>query len=100
MLLDQFKNYIAAFNAPEFKHVSQDERFLVGSVILEYLTPLLADDYVFKKQIMDFFFQLMIIKKQDLMKVVFQTFEMHYSVEQLREFIGRVVTFAVRSLLE
>jgi|LakMenEpi03Aug12_release.lakeMendotaPanAssembly.Ray.scaffolds.fasta_scaffold122326_4 hypothetical protein len=63
MLLDQFKNYIAAFNAPEFKHVSQDERFLVGSVILEYLTPLLADDYVFKKQIMDFFFQLMIIKK-------------------------------------
>jgi hypothetical protein len=63
MLLDQFKNYIAAFNTPEFKHVSQDERFLVGSVILEYLTPLLADDYVFKKQIMDFFFQLMIIKK-------------------------------------
>ena len=99
MLVDQFKNYIMAFNAPEYKHVSQDERFLVGSVILEYLTPLLADDYVFKNQIMDFFSTLMIIKKPDLIKVVFQTFEMHYSVEQLREFVGRVVTYAVRNLL-
>ena len=99
MLVDQFKNYIMAFNAPEYKHVSQDERFLVGSVILEYLTPLLADDYVFKNQIMDFFSTLMIIKKSDLIKVVFQTFEMHYSVEQLREFVGRVVTYAVRNLL-
>lgn len=44
-----------AFDLAEFKSLCLDERILVGSIILEYLMPLIADNYVFETLLMELF---------------------------------------------
>lgn len=60
-----------AFDAPEYKSLAVEERLLVGSVLLEYLTPLIADNYIFESQMMQFLRQLMLDKKVDHIKAMF-----------------------------
>jgi hypothetical protein len=43
IFVETFKNFLLAFVMAEFKTLVQDERLIVGSIILEYMSPLLAD---------------------------------------------------------
>jgi Kip1 ubiquitination-promoting complex protein 1 len=60
ILVEQFRNYVIAFELAEFKSLCLDERILVGSIILEYLMPLIADNYVFETLLMELFKHLLV----------------------------------------
>jgi hypothetical protein len=46
--MDKLKNYMMQFNDAKHTQVSEDEKYLVGTVILDYLAPLLDDPYIFE----------------------------------------------------
>lgn len=60
ILVDAFKNFLLAFLMSDFKSLAQEERFIIGSIILEYLTPMIEDDYVFESLLMQMFKQLLL----------------------------------------
>ena len=43
----------------DFRNLAQEERLIVGSIILEYLTPIIADEYVFESLLMQMFRKLL-----------------------------------------
>jgi hypothetical protein len=95
ILVDQFRNFILAFSIPEFRHLSSDERLFVGSIILEYMLPLLADDYVFESLLMEMMKQLLILGKSESLHMAFMAFETLLPFNQFRQFIERVVKVAL-----
>ena len=78
-VLDRLKNYIMAFNDSKHAKVSEDEKLFVGNILLEYLLPLMDEPYVFESQIVYFFYELVLIKRKDLIETVIKTFEFHCS---------------------
>lgn len=99
ILLEQFRSYILAFNMPEFRGLSPDERMLVGSIILEYLQPLIEDDYIFESLLMEMLRQMIILKKTEAVHFALQTFEVHYQPEQYRDLVSKIATSAIGHLL-
>ena len=99
ILVDAFRNFLLAFVMADFRSLAQEERLIVGSIILEYLTPMIEDDYVFESLLMQMFKKLLLQRKKDAIKVALQTFEAHYPTEQYRELIGKIVTVALKLLL-
>ena len=47
-VVDAIKNYLIAFW--EFPNIDVDKRLAVGSVLMEYLYPLLLDDFLLEDQ--------------------------------------------------
>lgn len=84
ILVEQFRNYILAFNMPEYRHLNSDERLFVGSIILEYLTPLIADDYIFETLVMEMFKQFIMLGKIESVHVALMTFEILHPPERYR----------------
>jgi len=84
-LLDRVKNYILAFSDSKFSKVSEDEKLFVGGILLEYLFPLMEEPFIFESLIVYFFYELILIKRKELIETVLKTFELHCSAEQSRE---------------
>ncbi|MFO0118179.1 MAG: hypothetical protein ACK521_11400 [bacterium] len=59
ILVDAFRNFLLAFVMADFRNLAQEERLIVGSIILEYLTPMIADEYVFESLLMQMFRKLL-----------------------------------------
>jgi hypothetical protein len=60
ILVDAFRNFLLAFVMADFRSLEQEERLIVGSIILEYLTPMIEDDYVFESLLMQMFKKLLL----------------------------------------
>ena len=43
-IMETIKRYVVIYY--DFPHLSQDERLMVGSVLFEYLIPLMSDKYI------------------------------------------------------
>ena len=84
-IIDYLKSYIITFW--EFAKVPIDERLAVGSILIEYLFPLVLDDYLMENQLLQFLNEITMIRKQELKNLMFDLFEMHLSTEQLKIFI-------------
>jgi len=69
---------------PEYRHLNSDERLFVGSIILEYLTPLIADDYIFETLVMEMFKQFIMLGKIESVHVALMTFEILHPPERYR----------------
>jgi hypothetical protein len=54
--------------------LNETEKIMVGSVLLEYLMPLIDDPFVFESQIVYYFYHLALIGKKELLDIVFKTF--------------------------
>lgn len=78
-LIERLKTYIMEFD--NFPNVDEDEKLMVGSIIWEYLIPLVNDPYIMEEQIISFFFELLIVKRERLYNLVIQTIEVHFSSE-------------------
>ena len=98
-LLDRVKNYIIAFSDSKFNKVSEDEKLFVGGILLEYLLPMMEEPFIFESQIVYFFYELILIKKKELIETVLKTFELHCSAEQLCEWQTRMFSILVRRIL-
>jgi hypothetical protein len=58
-----------------------DEKLMVGSILWEYLIPLMQDPYVMEDLIIQFFFELVMIPKPEFYELIVKTIEIHFSGE-------------------
>ena len=82
-ILDAIKRYVVVYY--EYPHLSEDEKLMVGSVLFEYLIPLMNDKYILEDFIIQFFFELSMINKSEFFTLIIKTMEIHFSNEQLLE---------------
>ena len=76
-IIDHLKSYLITFW--EFTKIPVDERLVVGSMLVEYLFPLVLDDYLMEDQLLQFLYEVTMIKKAELRDLIFDLFEMHLS---------------------
>ena len=98
-LMDRFKNYVMASKDPKHLSLSETEKIMVGSVLLEYLMPLIDDPFVFEAQIVYFFYELALINKKELVDIVFKTFQLHCSQGQFYSIMTRIFTVLVHKIV-
>ena len=78
-LVERLKNYALAYHDSKFSKLSEDERVFVGSVIVQYLIPLMEEPYVLELQILSFLHDMTLIKRKDLFNCVLKTFELCFN---------------------
>jgi Kip1 ubiquitination-promoting complex protein 1 len=76
-IIDCLKSFVITFW--EYQHIAVDQRLAVGSVLVEYLFPLILDDYLMEEQLLQFFYEVTMIKKNELRDLIFDMFEMNLS---------------------
>jgi hypothetical protein len=54
--MEAIKSYVVTFN--EFPNLNEDLKLMVGSIIWEYLIPIMNDHYIMEDQIVQFFYEL------------------------------------------
>ena len=63
-LVETMKRYVITYF--DFPSLNEDARLMVGSILWEYLIPLMKDNYIMEELIVQFFFELMNIPKPEL----------------------------------
>lgn len=89
-ILEVFKTYLIKFF--EYKKLNEDDRLLVGSVILEYLSPLMADPFIMDEMIAYFFYELFKIDKKELQQLAVRVMKLHFSSDQLKQFAQSLIS--------
>jgi hypothetical protein len=98
-LVETFKRYIVTYN--ECENVDEDFKLMVGSVIWEYLIPLIQNDpYLMEEQMLQFYFDLMNINKEEFTEIVFKTMEVHFSIDQLIEWMQSLMHSACKRVAQ
>ena len=73
---------------------------MVGSILFEYLIPLMNDQYIMEDLIVQFFFELVMIPKPELYDLIVKTLEIHMSTEQLIDWTSLFMTILCRKINE
>ena len=60
-IIDYLKSYLITFF--EFPKIPLDQRLALGSMLIEYLFPLILDDYLMEVQMLQFLYEVTMIKK-------------------------------------
>ena len=76
-LLETYKLFVVEYF--NYSKVPEDQRLAAGSVLMEYLTPLMKDTYIMDELILHFFLDLMIIKREHYYDIVIRTILLHFS---------------------
>jgi len=96
-IIDYLKSYLITFW--EFPKVPIDERLAVGSMLIEYLFPLVLDDYLMEEQLLQFMNEVTMIKKQQLKNLILDLLVMHLSPDQLRVFVQKFIKHLTRKII-
>jgi len=96
-IIDYVKSYLITFW--EFPKVAVDQRLSVGSMLIEYLFPLILDDYLMEEQLIQFLYEVTMIKKQELKDLIFDLLELHLSPDQLKVFIQMFMRYLTKKML-
>lgn len=92
-ICQKLRNYVTQFTDPKHSAVSDDEKFLVGTVLLDYLQPMLEDPFIFEAH----FFQLLFdFSKQNKTQALFKAIDLIFY--ELKAIIPRLFTVLVRKL--
>lgn len=67
--------------------------------MIEYLYPLLLDDYIMENQLLQFLHEVIIIKQPHFKSLIFDLFSLHMSSEQLKVFVSKLMRFLSRKIL-
>jgi hypothetical protein len=78
-LVETVKRYIVAYY--EFPNLDIDQRLMVGSILWEYLIPLMNDKYIMEDLIIQFFFELVMVPRPEFYDIVIKTIEIHFSID-------------------
>ena len=95
---ETIKRYVVTFY--EYAHVNVDERLMVGSILFEYLIPLMNDKYIMEDIIIQFFFELVMIPKPEFLELIVKVLEVHCSPEQLIEWTSLFMSILCRKINE
>lgn len=96
-IIDCLKSFLITFW--EFPKIPVDERLAVGSMLIEYLFPLLLDDYLMEEQLIQFMYEVTMIKKVELKNLILDLFEMHMSPDQLKVFVQKLMQALSKKIL-
>ena len=96
-IIDYIKSFLITFW--EFPKVAVDQRLAVGSMLIEYLFPLILDDYLMEEQLIQFLYEVTMIKKQELKDLIFDLLELHLSPDQLKVFIQNFMRYLTKKML-
>jgi hypothetical protein len=79
-LVETFKRFVVTYSDPNFVGLSNDLKLLVGSLIWENLIPLsLEDSYIMEEQLVQFYFDLMNISKEEFTLCVLDSMEVSFT---------------------
>lgn len=95
---ETIKRYVVTYY--EFPDLSIDERLMVGSILFEYLMPLMNDSYIMEDIIVQFFFELVMIPKPEFFELIVKTMEVHCSIEQLIDWTQLFMSSLCRKINE
>lgn len=76
-IIDSLKSFLITFW--EYPKLPIDKRLAVGSLLMEYLYPLILNNYLMEEQLVQFLYEVTMIKKEELKDLIFDLFEMHLS---------------------
>jgi hypothetical protein len=96
-IIDSLKSFLIAFW--EFPKVPIDERLAVGSLLIEYLYPLVLDSYIIEEQLLQFLYEVTLIKKAELKNLILDLFEIHLSPDQLKVFVRKLMPSLCKKIL-
>ena len=74
-LNQMLRQHVNVFHDPKFNQVSDDEKLMVATVLLDYLQPMLDDPYVFE---VHFFDLILNLHKAKTGQVLFKAIELIY----------------------
>lgn len=97
MIIDYLKSFLITFW--EYPKIPVDERLSLGSMLIEYLFPLIMDEYLMEDQMLQFLFEVTMIKKDELKDLIFDLIEMHLSPEQLKMFINKLMPPLMKKIM-
>lgn len=66
---------------------------------MEYLFPLILDDYIMEDQLLQFLYEVVMIRKQEFKNLIFDLLSMHLSTEQLKVFIAKLMKYLCKRIL-
>lgn len=96
-IIDCLKSFLITFW--EFQQVPVDQRLAVGCLLVEYLYPLVLDDYMMEEQLLQFFYEVTMIKKDELKDLIFDLLEMSLNPDQLKTFISKLMNCLVKKII-
>ena len=96
-VIDSLKSFLITFW--EFPKVPVDERLSAGSLLVEYLFPLLLDDYILEDQLLQFMYEVTMIKKAEFKNLLFDLLELTLSSDQMKVFTEKLFTVLAKKIL-
>ena len=78
-IIDYLKQYLVSYY--EYQNIEADKKLAIGSILIEYLFPLILDDYIMEDQLLQFLYEVVIIKKPEFKTLIFDLFSLHLSTE-------------------
>ena len=88
-VIDFLKNYLITFW--EFPKIDLDQRLAIGSILIEYIFPLTLDDYIMEEQVLQFLYEVTMIKKPELKNLIFDLIEITLNSDQIKIFIRKLL---------
>lgn len=96
-IIDCLKSFLIAFW--EFPKLAVDERLALGSILVEYLFPLVVDSYLMEEQLLQFLYEVTLIPKPELTKLILDLLEAHLAKEQMEIFVAQLMKPLVKKIL-
>lgn len=79
IIIDYLKSFLVTYY--EYQKLNVDLRLSIGSLLIEYLFPLILDDYVMEDQLLQFLYEVVMIKKPEFKSLIFDLLSIHLSTD-------------------
>ena len=98
--MSSLRDYIMQYRDPKHNKLTEDEKLMIGSMIFEYLAPLLDDSYLLEIQFVQFLTDILLINKPEMFDILFHTMKVHFSCKKLKSLIPKIMSILTRKALE
>lgn len=96
-IIEYLKAYLVKFG--EYPMLPVDRKLTVGSLLIEYLYPLVMDEYLLEEQLLQFLFEVTMIGQASFRNLIFDLFILHLSPEQLKVFVAKLMKCLTKKIL-
>ncbi len=78
--------------------MSFDERLALGSLLIEYLYPLIEDQYLMEDLFLQLLQEVTMIGKDYMMDLILDLVDIHLAPDQMKVFISKLMKATVRKI--
>ena len=98
-IMNFFKDFTIGYCHEQNQGISVDERLSIGYLLVEHLMPLMEDPYYLEAQCLQFFCELVSLRKAALIDIVFKVFGLCFSDEYLKRWVSHFMHSCCTKLL-